>query len=409
MANWLASLFAKDKVAGLADQVLVSGGGFLTIAICAHALSLAEQGEFTYLLASYMALLLLNVASVFQGAAVRAPSQNHTAYKTSLARLQLLQAFALSTLVGGLWLTADSVLNLQVTSADIALIFAFLVLQQLSDFSRRSAYVFASASRALFYSAMLYPIRIISLIIIQPHTLHNVLLILVASAILPATITVFNAFSMKIEARAWYHSVTAHLAYSRLFILGAPLGWLWSYMPILILGFMNGKEQAAILGSMRGISNIANVLMEQLETQVVAEWARIHNTEGKSGLEGAVYRLTKIGIVLWLLGLATIILFGQEIVNLLLGILYKPYWKLLVISWLAYGLYFLARIYGISHRTIGANHVEFGGGVFAVVTALVTGFVFITYFGLSGAAWSYVVISGALLVAQIYQVKKLNR
>jgi hypothetical protein len=48
-------------MSSLADQVLVSGGNFLTIAICAHALPFAEQGKFTYIFASYIAVLWLNI------------------------------------------------------------------------------------------------------------------------------------------------------------------------------------------------------------------------------------------------------------------------------------------------------------------------------------------------------------
>ena len=68
-----------------------------------------------------------------------------------------------------------------------------------------------------------------------------------------------------------------HLSYSRLFIAGTPLVWLWAYIPIFMLGIMHGKEQAALLGSIRGISNMANVLMEQIETKVVADWARMRH------------------------------------------------------------------------------------------------------------------------------------
>jgi hypothetical protein len=63
LLNRLASyLVAIRKLSSPADQVLVSGGNFLTIAICAHALPLAEQGKFTYIVASYIVVLLLNIA-----------------------------------------------------------------------------------------------------------------------------------------------------------------------------------------------------------------------------------------------------------------------------------------------------------------------------------------------------------
>ena len=194
MLNRLTSrLYALHKVGSLADQTLVSGGNFLALVICAHSLPLAEQGNFTYVFASYIALLLLNVAGIFQGAAVRAPTREHRAYKTTLARMQLLQAFLLALLVVCAWLSAGGILGWQITNTEAWLFFAFLVLQQLADFDRRIAYIFSSTKRALFSSAMLYPIRIIGLLTIQPETVSQVLAILVLSSIIPAAFTVFAA------------------------------------------------------------------------------------------------------------------------------------------------------------------------------------------------------------------------
>lgn len=411
MFNRLTShLYAMRRVSSLTDQALVSGGNFLTIALCAHALTLAEQGKFTYIFASYMAVLLLNVAGIFQGAAVRAPAQEHYTYKTILARLQLLQAFLLSLIVSGIWVVAGYVFGWQSSPTEVWLIFAYLGLQQLADFDRRTAYIFSSTKRAIFSSAMLYPVRILGLIIIRPDTVSQVLEIMILSAIIPAVLTVFAAYRSNLaNAPSWIDAAKEHLVYSRLFIVGAPLGWLWAYIPILMLGIMHGKEQAALLGSIRGISNMANVFMEQVETKVVSDWARMCHENGLPALEAAVSRLLKIGLVFWLVGLSVILVFGREIVNIVLGSLYVPHWNLLVIGWMGYGVYFLARIFGIKHRTLGANQVEFIGNVFGVVTAVVAGFMMIPALSAAGAAWSYAIIAGAMLFSQMHYARKLMR
>ena len=77
----------------LFDQVIVSGGNFLTVALCAHYLPLNEQGKLTYVIACYMALLLFNVSAIFQGASVRAPAENNKEkYLFSLAGIQVIFA-----------------------------------------------------------------------------------------------------------------------------------------------------------------------------------------------------------------------------------------------------------------------------------------------------------------------------
>jgi len=397
------------KFGSLVDQVLVSGGNFLTIAICAHALPLSEQGKFTYVFASYMALLLLNVAGVFQGAAVRAPAQDKS-YRISLARLQLLQALLLSLLICATWLGFGSIFGWRATSTEAGLLFAFLILQQLADFDRRSAYIFSGTSRAVYSSAALYPLRIIGLLVIRPDTVNQVLLVLIASALIPAALTIFASSQCRYEAaQSWSQATKEHLTYSRLFIAGAPLGWLWAYIPVFLLGIMHGKEQAALLASIRGISSVANVLMEQIETKVVADWARVHHGSGTHVMKAAVSRLLKFGIIFWLIGMAVVGMFGREIVALVLGNLYAPHWHLLVIGWGGYGVYFLARVYGIKHRTLGSNQVEFAGNVCGVLAALAAGFMLIPALKATGAAWVYVIIAAAMLTGQMYYAKKSVR
>jgi len=401
---------ATRKLSSLVDQVLVSGGNFLTIAICAHALSLAEQGKFTYIFASYIALLLLNVAGIFQGAAVRAPTQDQVTYKTTLARLQLLQAVSLSMLVSGIWLGAGDLFGWQATYQEALLLCTFLLLQQLADFDRRTAYIFSGTKRAILSSAVLYPMRIIGLVVLQPDTISQVLMILLFTAFIPAVATVFTACRNTTQnTRTWVNAIREHLTYSRLFIAGIPLVWLWAYIPVFMLGIMYGKEQVALLGSIRGISNMANVLMEQIETKVAADWGRMHHGNGAPVLEAAVSRILKIGMVFWLVSLAVILLYGREIVYLLLGSLYAPHWDLLVIGWVGYGVYFFARISGIKHRTLGANQIEFIGNLSAVAASVAAGFALIPALGATGAAGVYIVIALAVLGSQAYFIKRLKR
>jgi len=390
------------KLSSLAEQVLVSGGNFLTIAICAHSLPLAEQGKLTYTFASYMALLLMNIGGIFQGAAVRAPAQQRNSYQISLARLQILQALSLSILVCAVWLGAGHVLGWQATAIEVMLLFTFLVVQQLAEFDRRSAYIFSGTKRAIYSSTVLYPFRIIGLFIIRPETVGQVLLILIVSALIPAVLTILVAGRARSESvQSWIKATKAHLKYSLLFIVGAPLGWLWAYIPIFMLGSMHGKEQVALLASIRGISNIANVLMEQVETKVAANWARIQHQNGAQVLEMEVSRLLSIGAIFWFAGMSVIWMFGQEIVVFILGGLYAKHWALLPIGWFAYGIYSLARIFGIKHRTLGSNYVEFVGGIFGAATAVVAGFVLIPVSGAVGAAWVYVIIGIVILITQM--------
>lgn len=394
------------RFSSLLDQLFVSGGNFLTVAICAHSLTLSEQGKFTFVFASYMALLLLNVAAIFQGATVRAPSRAHQSYEICLARLQLVHALCASLLVSSVWFSVGATLSWQVTTPEAALLFGFLVLQQLADFDRRAAYVFSGTRRAVFSSAVTYIPRVVALFLIKPTNISQVLLVLVLSSLIPSLLTLVTVLNRRSgNSISWIKEAKAHLAYSRLFIAGAPLGWLWTYIPLLMLGVMHSKEQAALLGSIRGISNIANFLMEQIETKVVADWARMHHVEGRLSIDGAVSRLLKTGMAFWLLAMTVIVTFGSQIVALVLGNLYASHWHLLIVGWIGYGIYFASRVVGLKHRTLGSNHVEFIGNLCGVLTALAAGFVLIPEFDAMGGAWVYVLVALIMFGSQILALK----
>ncbi len=388
-----------------ADQALVSGGNFLTIAVCANLLPLAEQGKFTYVFASYMALLLLNVAGIFQGTATRAPTQDG-AYQITMARLQLLQSCLLALLVSVTWFMAGGIFGWQASIIEAALLLVFLILQQQADFSRRAAYIFSRTRDAVYASAALYPIRIIGLLAYKPETLGQVLVVLLLSAALPAIPAFIRTLRKRTASTtSWAKATREHLVYSRLFIAGAPLGWLWSYLPVFMLGIFQGKEQAALLASIRGISSLANVLMEQFETKVVADWARLHHGSGSHDMEAGASQLLRFGIIFWLSGLVLAVVFGREIVGLILGNLYVSHWHLLVIGWIASGVYFYARLFGIKHRVLGSNRVEFFGNLSGVIAALIAGFGMIPAYSAAGAAWTYVIIAAAMLVSQMLVMK----
>lgn len=393
------------KLSSFVDQLLVSGGNFLTIAICAHALPLSEQGKLTYAIASYMAILMVNVTGIFQGAAVRAPSQE-SSYKISMARLQLIQAGALSLLVSALWGGFGNVFGWQATLTEIVLLFVYLTIQQLADFDRRSAYIFNNSERAVSSSLALYPWRIAALLYLKPGTLVEVIQVLIISAIIPALPTIVTAMRRRSSAnQSWLKVVAEQFNYSRMFLAGAPLTWLLGYLPIFMLGVIQGKEQAGILASIRGLSNIANIFMEQIETKVVADWARMRHGEGDHVMEVAIINLLKLGAIFWTVGFILVLVFGQEIVNFFLGKIYTPFWDLLVIGWISYGVYFLSRVYGIKHRTLGSNKIEFIGVSFGVMAGVMFGYVFIPAFNEAGAAWVYVAIFLVVLICQMIYTK----
>lgn len=405
-AGWFkSSLRNKATISALGDQVVVSGGNFLTIALCAHFLPLAEQGKLTYVFATYMGLLLLNIASIYQGAAVRAPTEG-VGYLVVLKKIQVTLALLTSAGACVLWMIVGDWVGWNVTWTELVLVLIFLFLQQLADFKRRSAYIFLTPHNALLASLTTYCPRVVLLLFCQVATMSDALIIMGASALLPALSNYWPR--REIDSKELIDATTRalqHLAYSWLFILGAPLGWLWSYAPIFLLGAMYGKEQAALLASIRGISSVANVLMEQLETKVVAEWARTKAEGDLKTIKRSSVKLFQIGIGIWIVGIVMIAFAGENITRLILGDTYAPYWGLLAIIWLGYGLYFVARLMGVKCRALGSKGIEFVANVVGTIVAIFAGWFLILDLGIFGAAWIYVCIPISMYLSQLAYVK----
>lgn len=375
------------------------------ISLCAHCLPLDEQGKLIYIFSTYIGVVLINVSGIFQGAAVRAPTQNNS-YFSALAKLQIVSAILLSPLITLIWFYVAPYFGWKMTLCDIALVAVYLIIQQLCDFSRRASYIFSDTRKALFFSLWTYPGRIAAIIIIRPNELYQVLLILIVSAGIAAVNTVKEAYRANSEPFFWRKDISRHLNYSKFFIGGSLLSWFWSYAPLFILGMMQGKAAAALLASIRGISSIANIFMEQLEIKAAADWSIIYNQKGFKKLKSTIFRLNIMALTFWASVMAVIFFYGSDIVKIILGRQYSHYSYVLSIAWLSYGAFYIVRVNGIQHRVFGDNKIEFISGVIGLLAALISSYFLVAHFKLSGAAWSYVIIAASMLFAQVLFAKR---
>lgn len=387
------------------DQVLVSGGNFLTVALCAHFLPLEEQGKFIYVFTSYIGLVLINVSGIFQGAAVRAPSRDST-YLTVLARLQVYLALLMSILVGIVFLWVGPFLDWSLNPYELALIISFLFFQQLSDFTRRSSYIFSSAKSAFLSSLWTYPVRLLILFLATPKTMDSVLIILIISCLVSAGMAIRQFNNSKVDLLRWREQTLEHLNYSKLLIAGSVLSWFWGYTPIFILGMLQGKAAAALLASIRAISSIANIFIEQLETKATADWSRKYHSEGAASVKQSISQINKLALVFWLFVMVIIAVFNQSIVGLILGSQYAPYSNILIVAWTGYGAFYVTRIHGITHRTFGDNKIEFIAGAFGLLAAALGSYLLIPQLKVEGAAWVYVLIAIIMLLVQVLVSKR---
>ena len=400
----------KNLLFSLSDQIFVSGGNFLTLVICANGLTVSGQGKLSYVIICYMALALFNIASIFNGASVLINEQsNKEKYRKILFVYQVFAALFTSALLTSALFFAGNYIGWKIESVELILVALFLFTQQIVDFDRRIKYICENEKSALLSSVRVYPVRIILLMIFLPSSIKEALELLVLANLFASILVIIKQSShvTKYVSRESVTVILAHLKFSKLIILSALMGWLWSYLPTIFLGYFYGKGLVGILVTLRSITNVANVLMEQVETVSSVVFARKAYKHGEEELGSAVTNILISGTGIWVCGVIVLYFFGHGIVLNMLGQEYANYSGLLVIMWLGFGIYFIARVFAIKYRSLKNLKIEFLSGLSSLLMALVC-IPLISQYSIVGTAWAYVFISLSAVLVQWILIKYLK-
>ena len=339
------------------DQAVVSGGNFLSLAIPAHFVSAGDQGVLGYLLAIYAATIVLNLAVVYYWGGVAAPQKSspdrYLAVLGVLAGLVALPA----ALLGAATLFALVSASGAATSLTAAPLWAaFLLLAQVQDFGRRSAYLFSGARRAMGLDLLAYGLRMVLVLGLRPSNAPLAIAVLALSLVPTAVITTARSIpSIRAHRAGILADVRIHLRETRWLLLNAPAQWLWAQLPLFVVGLAGGLPQAGIFATVSSLARMGNAGMEILETRVSAVAGRLMASGGRIQVEGHMRRIRLVGLGAWLGGAGFVIVLGQPVLALLFSSTYAtaPAHLLLEVLWLAQLPIFLFRVDEIVVRTIG--------------------------------------------------------
>jgi len=388
----------------LFDQVVVSGGNFLVGIYCAWFMTLGEVGLYGYLFSAYMALLTFNLVGFFQPSAVFAPrlsGDQRKQYQFALLKCHILFAVVLSVIA-----TAFFIFMIQMVESDIPLnlnfylsVAIYFFLQQLADYSRRSAYIFLTNKRAILISILLHGPRLIFLFAIKPHSFQEFIWVLALTSLLPA-ILVYSERLSSDEKWTLSKVMKIHFTNNKWLVGTSPLMWAWAYGPMFILGVVASIEAVGLFVLARAMLNIANIAMELLETHASSEFGKAFAVD-KRIFHQMIYKVTFYGACIWGAGLVVIILFGESIFRLLYAQNNSEVQVLLAILWLAYGMIFLFRLRSVSLRTVGANKNIFVGYALGCIASCTATFYLSAIYDSTGAAIALCVGALFILLGQI--------
>lgn len=380
----------------LVDQFFVSGGNFLSVALCANYLPLEAQGKLGYILVWYFGSIIINNSAIFQHASVTAPSKSdRKQYLGALAWMQMNLAIWVALVFSMFVMGLGWVEGFSLTGLEVVLFIVYLVAQQLADFSRRTAYIFQDSILAAKLSCLMYTSRVMLLLFLEPNDISTVLVIFIVTSFFSVINTVSILVRMCDLFFTSWRFIRLHVVESKWFIRSGPVIWLWSSLPIFLLGGMIDAAAIAIFFTIRSLSNLGNVAMELLETEFSARLGQYQHHDARKA-KNAVLHVGCAGVVLWGAGMLLIVAYGDMLVGSIFGVDYEEYSELLTLLWLSNGIVFLYRLNAVYLRTVGKSEAVMKGYLLGVVMMLLVGIPLIDVYGLLGAAG--LVMFGATII-----------
>ncbi len=390
------------------EQLLCSGGNFLTIALSARALSLEEQGKVGFMFVAYVAIVMISAVAICQYANINAPrltSFLRKQYYAFLVLVCILLVLASTAFFSVAIPALAEYVSWHISDIETVYFVVYLALQQFIDFYRRTSYIFKTAGWALLVSALTYIPRIILLIFVNFHSFLDVLFILILTSIPGMALFVVDLIRCKnYVVEGWKRFARLHFIASRWLIASGPLSWLWAYIPVFVLGKINGLAAVAVFASVRTISNIGNTFMEVLETSVAAK-AGVHQASQPSRMKDYMWVIFTVGFLVWGLGVLFLLVVGDKLIFYTIGERYEGYNDLLVILWFVVGLTFVFRVHGLKLRTEGRAKVVTIGFAVSTIIVIIASPSFIERYGVYGAAITFVLGAIGNFLSQVILMK----
>ncbi|RMG39808.1 MAG: hypothetical protein D6732_03805, partial [Methanobacteriota archaeon] len=230
--------------AALLDQLIVSGSNFLIFALAARLLPAEDVARYAYAFGFYMFLFMLAYAWIYQNVMASGKEGFDAAL---LANFRWLNA----TLVCGsfplVWLLFHLIAGKSsgLISADAFLATCFVAVNQMVDFSRRTAYFFDAISfwhSPLAISILGFLPRIPMLAMFSPTTFDQFMIVLIISSF-PALL--FHARDL-IGSRPvqFFPFLRKQVSDGKWMTLNIPINWAWGHSPVYLIGGILGMKAA---------------------------------------------------------------------------------------------------------------------------------------------------------------------
>lgn len=316
----------------IGDQLLVSGGNFLTAVLVARFLGVAEFGVFSLLWLAVLFVQSMSVAAVISpmtSIGSKQSDERASEYYSAAFYQQLAVCLLAALLIGGYALfEAWTGLGFGIGAAALPLILC-IFFAQVQDFLRRYCVVTDHAALVFVSDAVRYAVQLGSLALLllgdlfQADVVSVLWLVALASAV--AALILIRELPPLWPLPVGTTWLVRNLKLSRWLVGSALLQWLSSNVFVLATGAILGPASAGALRAAQSLLGVLNVFFQVGDAVLLPRMARTYSRGGPSALRKLTLDVllfttifaTGVGLACWLpADLWMSLLFGPGFIGL---------------------------------------------------------------------------------------------
>jgi O-antigen/teichoic acid export membrane protein len=377
----------------LLDQVIVSGGNFLTGILLARTLGIEEFGRFTL---AWMVVLFIQ--SIQYGAIIaplmslgpNQPDKTRPAYYGAVFTHQFLFAIVTALLALAIALGGGLIFPHWASNELILPLLAAILFSQTQDFLRRYLFTIERAHWSVIGDAIRYLGQIAALLALYTLTpiqisSHLALWVLALFAAISAVALLPALGKLDWSGTRLARTTREHWNFGKWLTGAEILEWAAGNVFIIAAGSLFGASAAGAMRACKTLLGALHILYHALLNFIPVRAAQILRDEGHSGLSRYLQRVLWVGGGATALAALTLSATPGFWVSTLFGEEYLAYAYMIKWYGLSYLLVFVTLIMQLGLRAVARTGPVFGGYAASAIYSVLVVYPLLHTFGLTGA------------------------
>lgn len=388
------NILQNKKALAIADQLVTSGGNFLTGILVARWIGLENFGIFSIWWMLILFGLSISQAVITKPLLSLLPKKKATeqnSYLTSLFYVQLLVIFILLVLIiSGFGLSSFFDITLP-TGNTFYFVLALLFFQLIHDYFRKIGFALEKTTGPLLLDSVLFSIQIASLCLIYLYgnlEVTTVILAMLGASVISCTVGLLwankNDISFQFNINDSLITLKEHYNFSKWLLGTSLLQWLSGNYFIIVGATLLGPVAVGAIRIIQQIMGLCHIVFLALENVVPVEAAQHFLTAGIPSLFNFLQKTLLQLIIPVLLALFMLVISIDYIIDFIYGEEYLAYSYLINSFSVLYFFVFISLFARIALRTMENTKPIFIAYSFSTLFSLLAAKPMLLYWGIDG-------------------------